>query len=160
MNINRSLLPPITTLFPYIDEPMPIFSVAHQEVPLMNQPVSQISMKSKFSPEEDDFLTRLVLMNKNPNWNEIASIMRTRNARQCRERWKNYLNPELRCDPWSHEEDQLLIQKYNEFGSHWNKISKFFINRSDNSIRNRWQMLVRHWEKRADYVSPPVISDN
>ena len=157
MRISKCTLPPITTLFPLNIEGITIPNIKEH---IDNEQKLISTIKSKFTPEEDDFLMRLVLMHKNPNWNEIAAMMRTRNARQCRERWKNYLNPDLRLDPWTFEEDQLLIQKYSEFGSHWNKISKFFINRSDNSIRNRWQMLVRHWEKHHEYLSPPHISDN
>lgn len=107
----------------------------------------RVNIKSKFTPEEDEKLKMLVLTHGTSNWSLISKLMGNRNHRQCRERWKNYINPALRNDPWTLEEDQLLVDKYAEYGSKWNKISKFFVNRSDNNIRNRWQMLLRQWEK-------------
>ncbi|OHS97993.1 hypothetical protein TRFO_09164 [Tritrichomonas foetus] len=103
--------------------------------------------KLKFTPEEDDKLLKLVQTHGSKNWITIAQLMETRNPRQCRERWNNYLNPDLRKDTWSKEEDDLLDDKYSEYGPKWNKISKFFLSRSDNNIRNRWMMLARHRAK-------------
>ena len=105
------------------------------------------SPKYKFTAEEDEKLKMLVLSHGTSSWAFIARLMGSRNHRQCRERWKNYINPALRNDPWTLEEDQLLVDKYAEFGPRWNKISKFFLNRSDNSIRNRWQLMLRQWER-------------
>jgi hypothetical protein len=42
------------------------------------------------------------------------------------------------------EEDAMLLAKYAEYGTKWNQIAPFFTNRSNNSLRNRWQMLNRH----------------
>ena len=107
----------------------------------------QKSVKLKFTAEEDEKLKMLVLSHGTSSWAFIARLMGTRNHRQCRERWKNYINPALRNDPWTFEEDQLLVDKYAEFGPRWNRIAKFFTNRSDNSIRNRWQLMLRQWER-------------
>jgi hypothetical protein len=104
-------------------------------------------LKLKFTPEEDDLLCTLVHQYGLKDWIRIASLMETRNARQCRERYKNYLNPNLRQGDWTREEDELLQLKYLEFGAKWNKIARFFINRSDNALRNRWMMLARHRAK-------------
>jgi hypothetical protein len=108
---------------------------------------AQSALKCKFTAEEDERLKMLVLAHGTDCWDVIAKLMGTRNHRQCRERWKNYLNPNLRTEPWSLEEDQLLVTKYAEYGPKWNKISRFFTNRSDNSIRNRWQLMLRQWER-------------
>lgn len=111
------------------------------------QPKKSNSLKIKFSPEEDQRLLQLVMQNGAKDWIKISTLMETRNPRQCRERWNNYLNPALRTDPFTPEEDILLDQKYAEYGPRWNKISKFFHNRSDNSLRNRWMMIARHRAK-------------
>ena len=65
------------------------------------------------------------------------------------------MNPILRTDPWTFEEDQLLVKKYAEFGPQWNKISKFFDKRSDNNVRNRWQLMLRQWERKKNDKHPP-----
>lgn len=108
------------------------------------------SIKSKFTAEEDEKLKMLVLSHGTGSWAYIARLMGTRNHRQCRERWKNYINPALRNDPWTLEEDQLLVDKYAEFGPRWNRIARCFVNRSDNAIRNRWQLMLRQWERQKE----------
>lgn len=111
------------------------------------------NLKVKFTEEEDAKLAKLVMLHGSKDWIQISKLMETRNPRQCRERWNNYVNPALRTDPWTAEEDQLLDQKFAEFGPRWNKISKFFVNRSDNNIRNRWMMIARH---RAKHQKSPM----
>jgi hypothetical protein len=49
----------------------------------------------------------------------------------------------LNTAEWTEEEDALLGEKVVQFGANWNKIGKFFVNRPDIGLRNRWQMLAR-----------------
>ena len=80
--------------------------------------------KNKFTPEEDKKLQSLIQKYGAGDWLNISQMMGTRNPRQCRERWNNYLNPQLRVDPWTIEEDKLLVMKYQELGPHWAKIAR------------------------------------
>jgi hypothetical protein len=41
------------------------------------------------------------------------------------------------------------MRKYVEFGPKWNKISRFFNDRSDNALRNRWQLMNRRQLRNA-----------
>ena len=100
--------------------------------------------KSKFDHVEDEKLKRLVNKFGQDDWNLIASKMRGRTVRQCRERWINYLDPNLNKSQWTEEEDKLLYQKFNEIGRKWKIISSFFKNRTDINVKNRWLMLERH----------------
>ena len=115
------------------------------------------SIKIKFTEEEDLKLLELVKKYGSKDWIQISKLIQTRNPRQCRERWNNYVNPDLRSDPFSNEEDLILELKYKEYGPKWNKISKFFVNRSDNSIRNRWMMISRHRAKNTPIISKKEI---
>ncbi|KAH0791403.1 Myb-like DNA-binding domain containing protein [Histomonas meleagridis] len=117
------------------------------------------SIKVKFTEAEDQKLSQLVSIFGPKDWITISKLMDSRNPRQCRERWKNYLNPELRRDPWTPEEDRLLCQKHDELGAKWNKIARFFNNRSDNSLRNRWMLISRRKSKmQNDSVEHKVAS--
>lgn len=99
--------------------------------------------KVKFTPEEDAALTKIINEIGTHDWVAVAKQMKTRNPRQCRERWNNYLKPDLVSAPWTPEEDALLEEKYSQYGAGWNTIAKFFQGRSDNSLRNRYMKLYR-----------------
>jgi hypothetical protein len=100
-------------------------------------------IRTRFTNQEDQCLLHLVAQYGTQNWRQISHLIRSRNPRQCRERYQNYLNPALRHNNWTADEDSLLEQKYREFGCKWNTIAKFFINRSDTALRNRWMVLNR-----------------
>jgi hypothetical protein len=70
----------------------------------------------KFQKSEDDQLRALVLQFGESNWKLISLHMNRRNARQCRERYKNYLSPAFKHTPWSEEEERLLSEKVSELG--------------------------------------------
>lgn len=111
--------------------------------------------KLKFSEEEDLRLASIVDEIGSDDWVQVSSIMGTRNARQCRERWTNYLDPSLKNEPWTEAEDSLLNQKLIEYGQKWHKIAKFFPNRSANNIRNRCFYMKRHLQRQHEVLSSP-----
>jgi hypothetical protein len=63
--------------------------------------------------------------------------------RQCRERWSEYLNPDLRTDPWTDDEDDLLLRQIELSGNRWTAIAASFDRRSANDIKNRWYTHLR-----------------
>ena len=99
--------------------------------------------RKSFSPKEDERLKMLVAKYGTDNWAAIEKEMPGRNVRQCRERYKHYLSPEVSQQPWTQEEDELLLAKVSEIGSKWVAISKFFHNRTDINVKNRWVVLMR-----------------
>lgn len=96
------------------------------------------SSRQMFSIEEDDMLSKLVKEYGEKNWRTISKHMPNRTTRQCRERYRNYLSPQIKNGPWTTEEDLLLEQKYLEYGPKWATIAQFFKTRSDVNIKNRW----------------------
>ncbi|OHT16621.1 Myb-like DNA-binding domain containing protein [Tritrichomonas foetus] len=105
---------------------------------LMQSLIKGATSRRNFTKEEDQWLNYLVEKFGTKNWNQIAEFMPMRNARQCKERFLSYLSPSINLNPWTAEEDALLIKMYNEYGPKWVKISKSFDGRSDNNLKNRW----------------------
>jgi hypothetical protein len=79
-----------------------------------------------------------------------------RTARQCRERWVNYLNPILSKSPWTSGEDAILRARFAEFGPKWVKLTEFLPTRSANDIKNRRFVLERRDRRRAKETTRPV----
>lgn len=98
--------------------------------------------KVRFSREEDEQIKNLVQTFGSKNWSLIASFMNRRNAKQCRDRYFNYLIPGFFKGEWTKEEDELLVKLYNEFGPKWSLMQKRISNRSTNSIKNRWYYFL------------------
>ena len=99
--------------------------------------------KKKFTPEEDELLKKFVAQYGEHNWERIAALLGNRNARQCHDRWKFYINPKINKEPFTQEEDYLLINLVYQYGSMWVQISKHFKNRSDVQMKNRWKTLQK-----------------
>ena len=107
------------------------------------QDIKKSSARKKFTPEEDQRLLLIVEQCGPFNWEQISTFLGTRNARQCHDRWKFYINPKLNKTPFTHEEDFLLIHLVMKYGGMWVQISKHFHNRSDVQIKNRWKSLQK-----------------
>lgn len=102
----------------------------------------------KWTEYEDNLLRQLVSKFGENDWRHLAKKFDGRNSRQCRERWKYYLNPDLKVGNWTEEEDDLIIEKRDELGPKWMKISKFFQNRTDAMIKNRYKYLIKNGKKK------------
>jgi hypothetical protein len=111
------------------------------------------SCRQKFVKAEDDLLIQLVHQFGEKSWATVAQYMKRRTARQCRERYKNYLSPSVSNRPWSEAEDELLTQKVRECGQKWSVIAASFDGRSDVNVKNRWSALVQRNARLQKYLS-------
>mmetsp|Transcript_126445 Transcript_126445/g.188671 ORF Transcript_126445/g.188671 Transcript_126445/m.188671 type:complete len:348 (+) Transcript_126445:163-1206(+) len=100
-------------------------------------------VKGPWSSEEDEMVVELVGVYGPKSWSVIAKHLKGRIGKQCRERWHNHLDPNINREPWTEEEDDLLIEKHQQLGNKWAEISKFFTGRTDNMIKNRWNSTIK-----------------
>lgn len=108
-------------------------------------PSTSLNSKRKFFTKQEDHLLTIAAINYNQeSWNSIAQCVPGRTPKQCRDRWVNYLKPSLKFDPWSENEDQMLVSLVNTYGTHWTKMKNQFPNRSSNSLKNRWYWLIKN----------------
>ena len=108
--------------------------------------------KDRFTESDDEKLKEVVYQYGTSDWKIVAAHMKDKNARQCKERWTNYLDPNINCSPWIPEDDKLLLEKQKELGSKWVAISKFFVGRTDAAVKNRWQLLDRKLRRENDLL--------
>eukprot|EP00049_Salpingoeca_infusionum_P013194 m.246483 g.246483 ORF g.246483 m.246483 type:complete len:617 (-) comp15379_c0_seq1:490-2340(-) len=99
-------------------------------------------VKGSWSEEEDAKLVSLVGKYGAKNWSSIATHLDGRIGKQCRERWHNTLNPELKKGPWSAEETRVLIQAHEKYGNKWAIIAKLLDGRTDNHCKNHWNSML------------------
>ncbi|KAJ6922336.1 hypothetical protein NC652_016095 [Populus alba x Populus x berolinensis] len=118
-------------------------------------------VKGPWTQEEDDKIVELVAKYGPTKWSVIAKALPGRIGKQCRERWHNHLNPDIKKDAWTLEEELALMNAHRIYGNKWAEIAKVLPGRTDNSIKNHWNSSLK---KKLDfYLSTgklPPISKN
>lgn len=112
--------------------------------------------KGKWSPTEDDTLLALVNAQIKINplkicWPEVSKGMGYRSCKQCRERWINHLDPNVKKGDWTAKEDEILLRIGEQFPAKWAKIARHIPGRTENTVKVRWKILKRQeWKPEED----------
>lgn len=91
---------------------------------------------------EDEILKAAVMKYGLNQWSRISSLLVRKSAKQCKERWYEWLNPMIKKTEWTIEEEEKLLQLCKMFPSQWKTIGSFL-------GRTAFQSM-EHYEKLLD----------
>ncbi|KAG1904791.1 uncharacterized protein F5891DRAFT_944949 [Suillus fuscotomentosus] len=109
--------------------------------------------KTAWTPEEDHLLLELYEV-YSTKWSVIARHIPGRTDDACSKRYREALDPSLRRDEWSKEEDDRLFDAYSRLPGRWGQVGQE-LQRSGLACRNRWRLLER---KRNNLTEPQGVA--
>ena len=102
-----------------------------------------VEKKGRWNEREDQTVLNWVNNNGPTKWSECAKLINGRCGKQCRERWLNFLNPNVKRGKWSVEEQINFITHLFNIGLSWVYISQNIKSRSENLVKNFFYCSIR-----------------
>ena len=93
--------------------------------------------------QEDDLLFLWVEKHGPTKWTECSKQIKGRCGKQCRERWVNILNPEVKKGNWSDHEQDVIFNNLSTYNTSWSAMSHILPGRTENSIKNYFYSSIR-----------------
>jgi hypothetical protein len=116
-------------------------------------------VKGPWNRQEDEQMIAWVQLHGTNDWAGCSAQVSGRSAKQCRERWTNTLDPNIKKGFWSEEEDEVIFREYRARGPKWTEIAKLLPGRPENAIKNRFYSTIRKvkpLETIEDLMEPPA----
>eukprot|EP01138_Halocafeteria_seosinensis_P015383 gb/GECG01015700.1/.p1 GENE.gb/GECG01015700.1/~~gb/GECG01015700.1/.p1 ORF type:complete len:498 (+),score=45.94 gb/GECG01015700.1/:1-1494(+) len=117
----------------------------------------------RWTQEEDDYLLRLInsrypegVAPEDVDWKTIATRIRGRAAKQCKERYTNVLHPYNQRTAWSSKELGELFRLHKEKGNKWRAIADELPGRSETAVKNIFYSSMRKLDRLSEREGRPV----
>nr|QOV09159.1 MYB protein [Forsythia suspensa] len=112
--------------------------------------------KGLWSPDEDEKLYTFITRFGVGCWSSVPKLAGLqRCGKSCRLRWINYLRPDLKRGMFSQEEEELIISLHEALGNRWAQIAVQLPGRTDNDIKNYWNIHLKKKLKKLQAAEIP-----
>lgn len=102
---------------------------------------------------EDEILKAAISKYGLNQWSRVSSLLTRKNAKQCKLRWQEWLDPRIKKHDWSVEEDKQLLNLTNLRPNQWGSIS-LTMNRTANQCIERYQELLTDHTSLENLLDP------
>ena len=116
----------------------------------------RVSYSKRWNAHEDRLLVEAKRVRPYSQWADIATSVPGRSAKQCGERWRNFLDPNLNLNhgQYTAMEDNILLTMHQQVGNKWATIARAALpRRTAGSLKNRYKTLCRRSLETTKY--PP-----
>lgn len=109
--------------------------------------------------QEDVALMDIIQVKKIKKWSSVSKAMEInfkifgRTGKQCRERWHNQLDPNIKNTEWTQQEELVLFDCHNKFGNRWARICQQLEGRTDNCVKNHFYSTLRKAFRRLNKLA-------
>lgn len=90
---------------------------------------------------EDEILKAAIAKYGLNQWSRVSSLLPKKSAKQCKQRWKEWLDPRIKKLDWDRSEDEKLLRLIKLRPNQWNSIG-IMMNRTVNQCIERYQQLL------------------
>jgi hypothetical protein len=88
--------------------------------------INQRKIRQPFTKEEDRIIKNFIHKYGVENLEKLEMELENRSTRQIRERYRLYLDPEVNYSPFTVQEDELLLEAFDQFQGKWSLMVKLF----------------------------------